>query len=192
MIGLFHPCLSQPLCCDSHSRYNQYIYQQWPKWVNRGRQHIFQGVAVATGEYQQKQRAIVIHYVSFSPFIVWSCEGGNEVMNGGCVSISRQPRCRSHTCLRVSHLSLHRCCKRLICVAGLPAESSTGLCYSNSTQQTLSINNLLLIDFQCRRTNVADPPRGPQDASAAHFCGRSGDSSSPYVVMESCEFTAVV
>lgn len=25
------------LCCDSHSRCNQYIYQQWPKWVNRGR-----------------------------------------------------------------------------------------------------------------------------------------------------------
>lgn len=36
----------------------------------------------------------------------------------------------------------------------------TGLSYSNSTQRTLSINNLLLIDFQCGGKNVPDPPQG--------------------------------
>lgn len=59
-------------------------------------------------------------------------------------------------------------------------------------QQTLSINNLLLIDFRCQRANGADAPREPRDASAAHCCGRTGDSSSPYVVMESRRFTALV
>lgn len=65
-------------------------------------------------------------------------------MNGGSVSISRQ------AAAALRHASHWVTCHITGAGSGwFVAESSTGLGYSNSTQQTLSINNLLLIDFQC-------------------------------------------
>lgn len=45
-----------------------------------------------------------------------------------------------------------------------------------NTTHIFSINNLLLIDFQCGRRNMPDPPQGAVDVSGAHFCGQSFDS----------------
>lgn len=88
-----------------------------------------------------------------APVIVWSCERGNEVMNGGCVSISRQ------AAAALRHASHWLTCHVTGAASGwFVAKSSTGLCYSNSTQQTLSINNLLLIDFQWQRTSGPTVP----------------------------------
>lgn len=81
--------------------------------------------------------------------------------------------------LEVSHLSLCRCCQCIICVVSLLYKIPMVSSGSNSTRCIFSINNLLLIDFQCGRRNMLDTPQGASDVSGAHFCGQSCDSSKP-------------